>query len=183
MTSRFSREYAATLAKTQEEARAAKRQPPEWTTGGNCEFVDITGMGVSRVPVPPRAVASTPAVVSSLSNGTSNGPTHNKFRNVPTNGYHSKREAKRALDLSLMLVAGQVRNLRAQVKYLLIPKQDGERECSYVADFVYEERGFVTDFGTIWNSIVEDCKGFRTPDYIIKRKLMLFVHGVKVRET
>lgn len=70
---RFSREYAATLAKTQEEKR--RRQPPEWTTGGNCEFVDITGMGLSRIPAPLLAVAGPPPTVSSLSRGSGGGPT------------------------------------------------------------------------------------------------------------
>lgn len=153
----------------------------------NCDFVDITGMGVSRIPAPESRGVESPAsrkhgeAVPGLIAPPAAAPS--KFRNVATNGYHSKRESNRAADLKLLEKSGQIRNLREQVKYLLIPRQDGERECSYVADFVYELRGFTTDFGTIWNWTVEDCKGFRTPDYVIKRKLMLFVHGVKVRET
>lgn len=99
-----------------------------------------------------------------------------KFRNKPTGGHASKREHKRALELRLMESAGQIRNLREQVKYLLIPKQEGERACTYVADFVYE-------VWPDWRTEVEDCKGFKTEVYRIKKKLMLMVHKVKIRET
>lgn len=109
-----------------------------------------------------------------------------KYRNKPTNGYASKKEAKRAFALKLMEEAGQIRNLLEQVPFLLIPKQDGERACTYVADFVYEE--WCLDASTIparqqWLEVVEDCKGMRTDVYRVKRKLMLMVHGIKIRET
>ena len=105
-----------------------------------------------------------------------------KFGNkkVVVNGiqFDSKREARRYLDLRAMEIAGQIQNLRLQVKYLLIPSQriDGksvEREVTYVADFVYEQNG---------ETVVEDSKGHRTKDYIIKRKLMLSVWGIQIRE-
>ena len=105
-----------------------------------------------------------------------------KYGNVKTGKYASKREAKRALALALMQEAGQIRNLREQVPYVLIPRQLGrdgkvdERVVSYRADFVYEE---FPD----WRQVVEDTKGFRTPDYVIKRKLMRFNFGIVVRET
>lgn len=93
--------------------------------------------------------------------------------------YDSKKEAKRGGELLLMQRAGMIHNLRRQVKYELIPAQyvDGkcvERACNYVADFIY-----IDDQG---NTVVEDTKGFRTKDYIIKRKLMLFRHGVAIKE-
>lgn len=105
-----------------------------------------------------------------------------KFGNkkVVVNGiqFDSKREARRYLDLRAMEIAGQIQNLRLQVKYLLIPSQriDGkvvEREVTYVADFVYDQNG---------ETVVEDSKGHRTKDYIIKRKLMLSVWGIQIRE-
>jgi hypothetical protein len=105
-----------------------------------------------------------------------------KYRNVKTDGYASRKEAKRASALRLMQEAGQIADLREQVPYVLIPRALGpdgkvaERACSYVADFVYREFGAHQD-------TVEDCKGVRTADYVIKRKLMRFVHGVVVRET
>ena len=48
-----------------------------------------------------------------------------------------------------------------------------ERECSYKADFVYGEDG---------KTVVEDVKGFRTKEYIIKRKLMLERYGIRIRD-
>src|SRR6185312_10322749 len=98
-------------------------------------------------------------------------PVVTKFRNVKTNGYASKKEAARAESLHVMAAAGRIRNLREQVEYELIPKQEGERACFYRADFVYDEFG-----ADGWRQVVEDTKGVKTPDYIIKRKLMLNVH-------
>lgn len=93
--------------------------------------------------------------------------------------YDSKKEAKRGGELILLERAGIIHNLKRQVKFELIPAQyaDGkcvERACSYVADFIY-----VDDNG---NTVVEDTKGFRTKDYIIKRKLMLFRHNIRIVE-
>jgi hypothetical protein len=97
-----------------------------------------------------------------------------KYRNKPTNGYASKREAKRGAELEALQAAGKIYNLRKQVKYELVPKQLGERSVTYVADFEYGEDGIHT--------VVEDVKGFKTPEYVIKRKLMLHVHGIKIKE-
>lgn len=109
----------------------------------------------------------------------------NKYGNakVTINGekFDSKREARRYQELLLLQKAGKIANLQRQVKYVLIPAQriDGkvvERECYYAADFVYR------DVAT-GKEIVEDSKGMRTKDYIIKRKLMLYVHGIRITET
>lgn len=106
----------------------------------------------------------------------------NKYRNkqVTRNGitFDSRKEAKRFAELQLLERAGAIADLKRQVKFELIPSQriDGkvvERPCTYVADFVYREGG---------RTVVEDTKGFRTKDYIIKRKLMLKVHGIRIRE-
>ena len=104
--------------------------------------------------------------------------------------FDSVKEYKRFCELSLLVKAGKVTGLQRQVKFVLIPaqrepdtigKRDGkkqgrllERECSYIADFVYVLDG---------KRVVEDTKGFRTADYKIKRKLMLWVHGIRIRET
>lgn len=87
--------------------------------------------------------------------------------------FQSRKEAKRYQELKLMQRAGLISDLRRQVKYELIPKQQGERAVSYIADFVYTEDG---------KTVVEDVKGVRTPVYKIKKKLMLWRHGVKIRE-
>ena len=105
----------------------------------------------------------------------------NKFGAERTeDGYDSKREAKRARELAFLVRAGVISDLRAQVPFELLPAQRDaagkliERNLRYVADFVYTERR-----GAV---VVEDCKGFRTPDYIIKRKLLLFRHGIRIKE-
>jgi hypothetical protein len=65
-------------------------------------------------------------------------------------------------------------DLRYQVPFEIIPEQDGESAASYVADFTYIENGMF---------VVEDVKGHRTAEYILKRKLMLRIHGIRIRET
>lgn len=94
--------------------------------------------------------------------------------------FDSKKEANRYQELKLMQRAGIITDLQRQVKYVLIPSQKGddgrviERPCTYIADFVYiDENG---------KTVVEDTKGYRTSDYKIKRKLMLYIHGVKINE-
>lgn len=108
-----------------------------------------------------------------------------KYRNhkVTVNGitYDSKKEYRRHRELMLLEQAGQITDLEHQVKYILIPTQriDGkvvEREVSYTADFRYKQNGKV---------VVEDVKSEITrkePKYVIKRKLMLHVHGVRLTE-
>lgn len=103
-----------------------------------------------------------------------------KYRNQRTNGYASKREAKRAAELRALEADGAISDLQEQVPFLLVPKaidEQGkvvERAASYIADFVYLEDGA---------RVVEDCKGMRTDIYRLKRKLMLMVHNIKIRET
>lgn len=103
----------------------------------------------------------------------------NKYYNVKTatsDGilHDSKKEASRWCELNLLLRAGEISDLRRQVKYELIPKQDGERPVYYIADFVYVENG---------KTVVEDVKGVRTKEYKLKRKLMLYFYGIKIKET
>ena len=97
-----------------------------------------------------------------------------KYRAIQSGRHASRREAKRAQDLALLEKIGEITDLKEQVKYTLIPKQDGERAVTYTADFVYRDKD--------GNTVVEDSKGFKTQQYVIRRKLMLFVHGIKVRE-
>lgn len=87
--------------------------------------------------------------------------------------FDSEREYKRWCELRLMEKAGVIADLKRQVKYQLIPAQEGERACNYVADFVYTEKG---------KTVVEDAKGCRTKEYVIKRKLMLWLHGIRIVE-
>ena len=106
--------------------------------------------------------------------------------------YDSQLEYARFIFLSNREKEGEITNLRRQVEYLLIPAQYGteirhlktkdkevrvllERPCSYIADFVYERNG---------KTIVEDCKGAKaiiTETAKIKKKLLLWVHGIELR--
>lgn len=96
--------------------------------------------------------------------------------------YDSKSEFKRWIELSMLEKAGEIRGLRRQVRFNLIPTQKGadgkviERPLDYIADFVYERNG---------KMVVEDVKSpiTKTPSYIIKRKLMLYLKGIEVLET
>ena len=106
----------------------------------------------------------------------------NKYhsRKVTIDGvtFDSKKEAMRWRELRLLERAGKLTALQRQVKFELIPSQriDGkvvERACSYIADFAYCMNG---------EYIVEDTKGFRTPEYVIKRKLLLHKYGIQIKE-
>lgn len=122
-----------------------------------------------------------------------------KYYNIKTKTsdgivFDSRKEAQRWEQLLLLQKAGKIVELKRQVEYELLPNQyetyerfsktgkrlkDGERlverKVEYLADFVYHD----VDTGEL---IVEDTKGVKTKDYIIKRKLMLLVHGIKIRE-
>lgn len=97
-----------------------------------------------------------------------------KYGNRKTGGYHSKKESRRAEELKLLEKIGAISDLKEQVRFEVIPKQDGERAAHYISDFVYTENG---------RQVVEDTKGFRTPDYVLKRKLMKLVHGITITES
>lgn len=113
-----------------------------------------------------------------------------KYNNVKYKGYDSIREYRRAQELKLLERKGIISGLQEQVKYELIPAQyehyevQGvrkvlkkkkllEKSVCYYADFVYCRDGSL---------VVEDSKGMKTKEYIIKRKLMLHVHGIRIKE-
>ena len=119
-----------------------------------------------------------------LGRGLALRPTKSKYGNLPSvvNGekYRSKKEAKRHGELLLLLRAGAIANLRREVPFALVPgvRFVGSNRATpalrYVADFVYLEQG---------EEVVEDCKGFRTPVYKIKRHLMLALLKKDIFET
>ena len=113
--------------------------------------------------------------------GRSNCAAGSKYHAVRVGRHASRKEHCRANQLKLMERAGMISGLQEQVSYELIPAQRDssgkllEHACRYVADFVYrDENG---------NVVVEDTKGFRTPEYRLKRKLMLHVHEIRIKET
>ncbi len=97
-------------------------------------------------------------------------------------GHASRKEYYRLCQLQLMQRNGLIVDLREQVRYELIPAQRDEQgkliehACDYIADFVYTD-------AQSGQMVVEDAKGFRTPEYRIKRKLMLWRHGIRIKET
>lgn len=117
---------------------------------------------------------------------------HNKKITVDGITFDSVKEYNRYRELKILEKIGEVKDLELQVKFVLIPAiyetykrygkngkqlKDGkkliEKECAYFADFVYSRNGV---------KVVEDAKGVKTKDYIIKRKLMLFMHGIRIKE-
>lgn len=118
-----------------------------------------------------------------------------KYRNNKINfdgeTFDSMKEYWRYIELLHMQNDGKIKDLQRQVKYILIPAQREpdtvgarggikkgkliEREVAYYADFVYK----LADSGTL---IVEDTKGMRTTEYIIKRKMMLYFHKIRIKE-
>lgn len=101
-------------------------------------------------------------------------PSKSKYRAKRSGKYASKREARRATELRLMEKAGAISDLQEQVWFELTPKMGKMRESSYVADFTYLQDG---------KRVVEDCKGFQPPVYKLKRKMMLYFHGITILET
>lgn len=103
-----------------------------------------------------------------------------KYRNQRTVvdgiAFPSKKEAVRYQQLKLLQSAGRIRNLERQVSFQL--KVDDFKVCLYRADFVYEEY-----VGEEWSTVVEDCKGFPTSVYKLKKKLMKACLGIEIRET
>lgn len=94
--------------------------------------------------------------------------------------FDSKKELVRYCELKLLEKGGKITNLERQVPFMLVPNQieDGrvvERAVKYIADFTYYENG---------QFVVEDVKSpvTRTDAYKIKRKLMLHIHGIRIRE-
>lgn len=120
---------------------------------------------------------------------------NNKKITVDGETFDSSKEYYRYRELLLLERAGKINGLQRQVRYQLVPPQydpverysqktghrlkDGkklvEHGVYYVADFVYTLKDGTT--------VVEDTKGFKTVEYIIKRKLMLKEHGIKILET
>lgn len=111
--------------------------------------------------------------------------------------FDSKREAVRYSELKLMERAKLISNLELQKEFELIPSQREpdtvgkrgeiikgkviERPVKYIADFAYLDN-------RTGQLVVEDSKGYRNPasteyaKFVIKRKLMLYKYGIRVKE-
>ena len=124
----------------------------------------------------------------------------NKFnaKKIVFNGitFDSKKECERYKELKLLEAKGVIKDLELQKKFILIPKQvleyeetlkSGkvktktmtlEREVTYVADFYYKDKDD--------KEVIEDVKGCKFGAayniYVLKRKLMLYIHGIRIIE-
>ena len=99
-----------------------------------------------------------------------------KYRNRKTavDGivFASAKEARRYQDLELMQHAGQISELRRQVPFPIYIK--GNLICLWLADFSYMQN---------LRHVVEDCKGFKTEIYRLKKKLVEAEYGIRILET
>ena len=116
---------------------------------------------------------------------------HNTRISINGERFDSLKELSRYNQLLKLQDEGKIANLQRQVKFVLIPAQREEetitknghfrkgkvieREVSYWADFTYLLDGHL---------VVEDVKSpiTRTEVYKVKRKLMLFIHGIRIKE-
>lgn len=92
--------------------------------------------------------------------------------------FASKREANRYRELKLLERAGSIRHLELQKRFSLLVA--GEKVATYIADFVYEE---IICNGYEFQEVVEDCKGFRTREYKLKKKIFEAMYNTRIRET
>lgn len=110
----------------------------------------------------------------------------NKKVTIDGINFDSIKEANRYAELRMLQKCGIIKGLELQKKFVLIPAQKidnkvVERECSYIADFVYVDN-------KTGLAVVEDVKGYRDPSsaayakFVIKRKLMLKEYGIKIIE-
>ena len=88
--------------------------------------------------------------------------------------FDSKWEGERYLYIKSLERAGVVKDLELQVRYNLLVND--QKICAYVADFRYKRE----DKDGVWYEIVEDAKGFETPEFKLKKKLMKACLGIEI---
>jgi len=86
--------------------------------------------------------------------------------------FDSRKEARRYRELTLLAAAGELRDLKLQVPFDIVV--NGKKVCSYRADFTYTDKA--------GQFVVEDAKGFKTPEYRLKKKLLDACLGIEIRE-
>lgn len=92
--------------------------------------------------------------------------------------FDSAKEAKRYTKLRALEDAGKIQGLCLQVPFELVPSFECDgvkyRGMKYIADFVYYRDG---------KRVVEDCKGFKTAEYKMKKKLMAYLNHINIEES
>jgi hypothetical protein len=110
-------------------------------------------------------------------------PVKTKYRSEATivDGirFSSKKEARRWGELKLLQKAGLIAGLERQYRYPLHGQEapiltPTGRQAYYVADFVYED----IEAKAV---VIEDAKGFRTPEYKLKRAILAAM-GLTIKE-
>lgn len=105
-----------------------------------------------------------------------------KYRAVRTEvdgiSFASKREAKRYSELKLLEKAGEIEALEMQPKFPITVM--GEKIATYIADFRY--RLVLNKARRLTTPVVEDVKGFKTPAYRLKKKLVEALYGITITE-
>ena len=103
---------------------------------------------------------------------------HAKKTTIDGIEFDSAKEAKRYAKLRALEDAGKIQGLCLQVPFELLPSFECDgvkyRGMKYVADFVYYRNG---------KQVVEDCKGFKTQEYKLKKKLMAYVNHINIEES
>lgn len=97
--------------------------------------------------------------------------------------FHSAGERDRYKELRLLEKYGEIKELRLQVPFVVVPKDGAMSAVKYIADFCYMEKDLEKG---IWEPIVEDFKSPATrkrTDYKIKKRLMRLFYGAEIRET
>jgi len=98
-----------------------------------------------------------------------------KYHAIPTEvdgiRFDSRGEARRYQELKLLQAAGEISHLGVHPSWELVV--NGVKIGKYTADFEYREGK---------EYVVEDYKGVRTRDYVLRKKLMLALHKIDVRE-
>ena len=92
--------------------------------------------------------------------------------------FDSKKEAQRFMELQLLESAGEISNLRRQVKIDLMGQHRPlytrtGRKMRYTADFAYVEDGI---------EVIEECKGHWTRDFEVRYAVAIAM-GLNLRVT
>lgn len=109
---------------------------------------------------------------------------YRKYRNKKTVigdlKFDSRKEARYYNFLLALEKQGKIHSLKCQVPFhfkidgKIVRFVDSNRAIKYVADFEY--------FTSAGERKIVDVKGFKTRDYLIKKALMMAVHGIKIVE-
>lgn len=105
------------------------------------------------------------------------GNVRARLPELPGRTFDSQREATRAYVLLRLQQENKIRGLRFQPRFPIVV--NGVKVCVYVADFVYEA---LTERKE-WRTVIEDVKGFRTREYLIKKQLVLACYGYEIQES